>query len=261
MSRRPEPCPSCGSAGVPIAYGYPGDDMMTAAERGEIALGGCVVSANDPRLGCNDCGRTWGHPRVELTEQFERALAFATTMHNGQVRKETQIPYVSHLLGASSLVLENGGDETEAIAALLHDVIEDCGGLGAEEQIVEAFGQSVARIVRACSDTDVLPKPPWRERKEHHLATLRHAPKSVLLVTAGDKLHNLRSILADARLIGPSVFERFNAGRDGTLWYYGEIVALLVAGPLNGMSIVVELRAALDELLRLVDEPAEGIQV
>ena len=249
--KMPGACPSCGSTQTArIGYGYPSDEMIAAAERGEVAIGGCIVSDNDPKYSCRECYRAWGQPRVELTSRFERALVLAAQLHRDQVRKDTLIPYVSHLLGAASLVLEASGGEDEAIAALLHDAIEDQGGLVAHMQIAQEFGDSVAVIVAACSDSEVMPKPPWRERKEHHLAALKTAPYSVLLVTAADKLHNLRSILADVRIAGPAVFARFTAGQEGTLWYYGEIAALLGKSKVKKLSLVAELQATLAELRR-----------
>lgn len=246
-------CPSCGSKHTaPIGYGYPSAGMMDAAERGEIALGGCCVSDNDPKHRCKECGREWGRPRVELTSRFEAAVALAVRLHHDQLRKGTSIPYASHLLGAASLVLENGGDEDDAIAALLHDAVEDCEGPETRDLIARKFGEHVARVVEACSDTDVMPKPPWRVRKEHHLASLQGAPRSVLLVTAADKVHNLRSVAADARVVGDAIFGRFNGGREGTLWYYGQMVELLEASELAGTSIVRELRAAVQDLDRIL---------
>jgi GTP pyrophosphokinase len=160
-----------------------------------------------------------------LTRDFTTLAAaaeLAFRLHAAQRRKGTAIPYISHLMAVSALVLEHGGDEEQAIAALLHDAVEDC---GAEQEavILDAFGPRVAAIVRACTDADVIPKPPWRARKEAYLAHLEEAPAEALLVSACDKLHNARAILADLRAEGPRVFERFNAGQEGTLWYYAAL--------------------------------------
>ena len=155
-----------------------------------------------------------------LGPRFERALLFATRKHAGQHRKGTTVPYVAHLLGVASLVLEAGGDEDLAIAALLHDVVEDCGGSPMLKEIRRRFGERVAHVVDGCTDTDVDPKPPWRQRKEDYIAHLRTADADTRLVSAADKLHNVRSIVATYREIGDRVWERFHGKRDGTLWYY-----------------------------------------
>jgi len=162
---------------------------------------------------------------------FSRALCFATELHAGQLRKQTEIPYVSHLLGVASLVLESGGNSDEAIAALLHDSIEDCGHIypgGVEAlraRIRDDFGAAVLAIVEGCTDADVDPKPAWRGRKEPNIAHLAGASPSVRLVSCSDKLHNARAIVADLRLMGNALFERFTAGQSGTLWYYGSLAA------------------------------------
>jgi len=156
----------------------------------------------------------------KLGPRFERALIFATRKHSGQTRKGTAVPYVAHLLIVAGLVLEAGGDEDLAIAALLHDVVEDCGGAPMLRQIRGRFGERVAHIVDGCTDTDLNLKPPWRQRKEDYLKRLRTADADVRLVSAADKLHNARSVLADYREIGEAVWERFQGKRDGTLWYY-----------------------------------------
>jgi (p)ppGpp synthase/HD superfamily hydrolase len=239
-------------------YGYPGAELADAESRGDIMLGGCLVSDNDAQAACRDCGRRWDRPRPDLTQRFEAALALANRLHREQTRKSTTIPYVSHLLGVASLVLDNGGDEDEAIAALLHDAVEDQGGPDTLELVRTEFGDAVAVVVAGCSDTDQVPKPPWRARKEHHLAALRTAPRSVLLVKAADKLHNLRAILADARVIGAAVFDRFNASREETLWYYHEAAAVLDASLLAGTSIVLAFHAALAELDDLLRRQASG---
>jgi len=155
-----------------------------------------------------------------LGARFERALLFATRKHAGQHRKGTTVPYVAHLLSVAGLVLEAGGDEDLAIAALLHDVVEDCGGAPMLREIRRRFGKRVADVVDGCTDTDLDPKPPWRQRKEDYLKHLRTADADTRLVSAADKLHNVRSIVAAYREIGDRVWERFHGKRDGTLWYY-----------------------------------------
>jgi (p)ppGpp synthase/HD superfamily hydrolase len=159
-----------------------------------------------------------------LGPRFERALLFATRKHARQTRKGTAIPYIPHLLSVAGLVLEAGGDEDLAIAALLHDVVEDCGGAPMLGEIRRRFGQHVAHLVDGCTDTDLDPKPPWRQRKEDYLKHLQTADADVRLVSAADKLHNARSVLADYREFGESVWERFQGKRDGTLWYYRSLV-------------------------------------
>jgi (p)ppGpp synthase/HD superfamily hydrolase len=149
-----------------------------------------------------------------------QAFLFAAEKHAKQTRKASTIPYIAHLMGVASLVLEAGGDEDLAIAALLHDVVEDCGGAPMLKEVQRRFGKRVAKVVDGCTDTDTYPKPPWRERKEYYLRHLRKADEDTRLVSAADKLNNVRSILADHREIGDSVWDRFNGGRDGTLWYY-----------------------------------------
>lgn len=155
-----------------------------------------------------------------LTHKFSEALIFATELHKNQYRKGTNIPYISHLFAVTALVLEHSGTEEEAIAALLHDAIEDQGGPKVRGQIRDKFGKTVVAIVDGCSDTDITPKPPWRQRKESHIARLRTASDSVRLVYAADKLHNAKSILSDYRRMGDALWSRFNGGKDGTLWYY-----------------------------------------
>jgi GTP pyrophosphokinase len=184
-----------------------------------------------------------------LGERFDQALVYAARLHRGQVRKQTDVPYVSHLLGVASLALEHGADEDEAIAALLHDAVEDQGGASTLAEIGDRFGEHVADIVAACSDSVGEPKPPWRERKEAYVARLRTASRSARLVSASDKLHNARSILTDYRREGARVWSRFTAGRDGVLWYYRALVdALRPAGP---SALVEDLDRVVAELERL----------
>ncbi len=154
-----------------------------------------------------------------LGARFEQALQFAATTHRTQLRKGTSIPYVGHLLGVCSLVIEDGGSEDEAIVALLHDAVEDHGGRRMLEDISRRFGDRVATIVDACSDTLESPKPPWQARKEAYLAHLEHQPHAVLRVSLADKLFNARAILCDYLVVGDALWDRFKTGRDGRLWY------------------------------------------
>ena len=159
-----------------------------------------------------------------LSQRFEDALVYAARLHAKQIRKGTTIPYVSHLLSVASIVLEHGGNEVETIAALLHDAIEDQGGTDTREEIRRRFGDAVVSIVDGCTDAEVIPKPPWKERKEQYIARLSHASPSILLVSAADKLHNARAILGDYRALGENLWDRFNGGKEGTLWYYKSLV-------------------------------------
>lgn len=191
------------------------------------------------------------HP---LGPRFEEALGYAIEHHRGQRRKGTAIPYAAHLLAVASLVLEMESSEDEAIAALLHDVIEDGGGGVAEIEIRERFGDDVARIVRANSDALVRPKPPWRQRKEDYVAAIADKAPDELRVSIADKLHNARSILSDYRRHGEDLWRRFAGGRQGTLWYYRALLGAFEMrrhelGP-GGGSALDELRAVLAELDR-----------
>jgi (p)ppGpp synthase/HD superfamily hydrolase len=159
-----------------------------------------------------------------LTGRFIQALGYAARLHSRQVRKGKNRPYVGHLLGVASIVIEHGGDEDAVIAALLHDAVEDQGGLPRLREIRHKFGARVARIVEGCTDSHETPKPPWRERKLRYIARVRHESPEVRLVSAADKLSNAREILADHRLEGDAVFERFQGRKDGTLWYYRALV-------------------------------------
>jgi (p)ppGpp synthase/HD superfamily hydrolase len=160
-----------------------------------------------------------------LTTRFEEALIYATRLHSSQLRKGTNTPYVSHLLSVAALVLEDGGDEEQAIAALLHDAIEDCGGDKTRQEIQQKFGERIARIVEGCTDSDVIPKPPWRERKEKYIQHFRTASTEVHRVSLADKLHNARSILSDWYRVGEAIWSRFKGGKQGTIWYYQTLIA------------------------------------
>jgi (p)ppGpp synthase/HD superfamily hydrolase len=162
---------------------------------------------------------------MKLSRQFEKALVYATRAHGDQTRKKTGIPYIAHILGVSAIAMEYGANETEAIAALLHDAVEDCGGERRLRDIEKKFGKAVAKIVDGCTDTYETPKPPWRERKEAYLARLKNSNSATRLVSASDKLHNTRAILAELRRHGLEVFGRFSGKKDGTLWYYRALVA------------------------------------
>lgn len=172
-----------------------------------------------------------------LSERFTTALTYATQLHANQVRKGSGVPYVAHLLGVASIALEYGANEDEAIAALLHDAIEDQGGATTREEIRRRFGDNVTAIVNGCTDADTTPKPPWRQRKEAYIAHLSTASPSVLLVSLADKLYNAQSILKDYRVLGESLWERFQGRKEGTLWYYR---ALVDAFRKTGITVIIE---------------------
>jgi (p)ppGpp synthase/HD superfamily hydrolase len=187
---------------------------------------------------------------MKLSERFTDALVFATELHANQTRKGGGIPYIAHLMGVASIALEYGANEDEAIAALLHDAIEDQGGAATREEIRRRFGNTVTEIVDGCTDADTTPKPPWRQRKEAYIARLPKESASVHLVSAADKLHNARSVLGDYRLIGDAVWERFQGGKTGTLWYYRAVVEALAAT--GSTPLVDELERVVSELEGLV---------
>ncbi len=155
-----------------------------------------------------------------LGPHFADALQFAAQVHAHQTRKGKNTPYIAHLLAVAALVIEHGGDEDTAIAALLHDAVEDQGGQPMLKRIRARFGDKVAGIVAECTDADVVPKPPWRERKIAYVAAIPHKSPEGLLVSLADKVHNAQEILEDYRQLGEALWERFNGGREGTLWYY-----------------------------------------
>jgi (p)ppGpp synthase/HD superfamily hydrolase len=159
-----------------------------------------------------------------LTPRFDAALVFASDLHRMQFRKTTKTPYVSHLLGVAAIVLENGGSEDEAIAALLHDAVEDQGGAATRAEILNRFGSCVAEIVDGCTEDRTNPALTRQQRKQVHLESIRKASPSVALVYAADKLHNARTVLAGHRALGETVWQRFGAGREGTIWYYSSAV-------------------------------------
>ena len=189
-------------------------------------------------------------PPSERWQRLADAIAHALDIHASQQRKGAGTPYIGHLLAVASLVIEAGGDEEQAMAGVLHDAIEDVGA-EQEAEIARRFGPRVARIVRACTDADSFPKPPWRERKEAYLRHLRETESDVLIVSCADKLHNARAIVTDLRTHGTGMFARFNTGRDGTLWYYAalaEVFAEMMPGPISrDLSLAVSEMHALAE--------------
>ncbi len=182
------------------------------------------------------------------SHRFLLALDAAATMHAAQRRKGSGVPYISHLLGTCAIAMEYGADEDEAIAALLHDAIEDVRPTEQARQAVAYFGERVFAIVEGCTDSDTHPKKPWRERKERYIAHLAAADASVLLVAGADKLHNARSLLIDLRRIGDKVWSRFNAGREESLWFYRSVVAAMRGNPAHNAALVDELERTVAEI-------------
>jgi (p)ppGpp synthase/HD superfamily hydrolase len=183
----------------------------------------------------------------KLTSRFEQALIYATQLHAKQVRKCSDIPYISHLLSVAALILEDGGDEEEAIAGLLHDAVEDRGGIKTREAILRQFGERVVSIVDGCTEPYLEPKPPWRDRKLQYIEQMRHASPSVLRVSMADKLHNARSILVDWHREGDTVWDKFNGGKEGTLWFYRSLLEIYEKA--TNSFLMEELKLILDLLV------------
>jgi (p)ppGpp synthase/HD superfamily hydrolase len=192
-----------------------------------------------------------------LSARFDEALRYAAIVHAGQTRKGGGAPYLAHLLGVASLALEYGADEDEAIAALLHDAVEDAGGVGRLEDIRLRFGERVAEIVWGCTDADTVAKAPWRERKESYLARVPGLCAGTRVVSACDKLHNTRAYLRAYRLSGEAIWARFQGGREGTLWYLRAITSALQQH--GGSPVVEELDRAVTELELLVGVASANI--
>ena len=189
-----------------------------------------------------------------LSKRFDAAVSYARVVHAHDVRKVTQVPYVAHVLGVASLVLEHGGDEDQAIAALLHDTAEDHGGQARLDDVADRFGERVAAIVAACSDSlepEGRPKAPWWPRKVAYLVAVEHEPEDALVVTAADKVHNVRALVGDHRRHGTSLWTRFNpdAGRAGQLWYHRRLHGALARRTPQG----ADHRPLVDELGRAVE--------
>ncbi|MGB8494044.1 MAG: HD domain-containing protein [Candidatus Acidiferrum sp.] len=180
-----------------------------------------------------------------LSQNFTSALAYAARLHGRQIRKRTERPYIGHLLGVASIVIEYGGDEEMAIAALLHDAVEDQGGLPRLREIRRKFGKRVAEIVDGCTDAYSEPKPPWLERKRAYIARVGEESADVRLVSAADKLSNARETLNDLRVHGEGMFERFTGKKEGTLWYYRALITAFRGAGNNPL---------IDELDRVVSE-------
>lgn len=192
---------------------------------------------------------------TKLTKRFTDALGYASTAHADQPRKGSDIPYLSHLLAVAAIALEHGATEEEAIAALLHDVVEDQGGRPRLDDVRKRFGDGVAGIVEGCTDAYVTPKPEWRQRKESYISHIAQATPSVRLVSAADKLHNARSILADYRKHGEALWGRFKGGKDGTLWNYRALVnAFRRAGSNDLVEELDRVVAGVEQLVKSREE-------
>jgi (p)ppGpp synthase/HD superfamily hydrolase len=185
---------------------------------------------------------------MQMTSRFEDALIYAARLHSQQMRKGGAVPYISHLLGVASIVLEYGGNEDETIAALLHDAVEDQGGLPRLEEIRSRFGDTVAEIVAGCTDSFTHKQSPWKERKDQYLAHLPSSSMSVRLVSCADKLQNGRAILRDLRREGDAIWSRFRGGKEGTSWYYHSLSDIFCSlGP-------VEMADELKRVVKEIDE-------
>ncbi len=189
-------------------------------------------------------------------QRLGRAAQTAARLHAAQVRKDTEIPYVSHLFGTCAIALEYGANEDQAIAALLHDVIEDVEPAAVARAEVASFGAEVLRIVEACTDSDVHPKSPWRERKERYIEHLAGEDGAVLLVSTSDKLHNAWAIVGDLHQFGPAVWDRFNAGSD-QLWYYRALVTAFRSNAAHVPALIDALDRIVTEMERLSGGPTE----
>jgi (p)ppGpp synthase/HD superfamily hydrolase len=197
-----------------------------------------------------------------LTWRFDTALQFASGLHHQQSRKGGHIPYIAHLMSVCALVLEAGGNEDQAIAALLHDAVEDRGGRSTLETIRQMFGDRVANTVESCSDsmaTNPDKKLPWRERKVKYLEHLRTASGDALLVSAADKLHNARAILSDYRELGEGLWSRFKAAKEDQLWFYDAMVETLRQTS-TPKTLVDELGRVVRELNTVVEERSQSVK-
>jgi (p)ppGpp synthase/HD superfamily hydrolase len=188
-----------------------------------------------------------------LSQRFVQALTYTFHLHQHQFRKGSSVPYFSHLMSVSALVLEDGGDEDAAIAALLHDAIEDQGGNAIRNEIQQRFGDRVLQMVEACTESDETPKPSWKQRKLRAIAQLHHAEPATQRVIIADKLHNLRCIWADWQRCGDRVWARFNASPSDILWFYRACVEAV--GDRFSSPMLAELRALLAECLAKLEPP------
>lgn len=188
---------------------------------------------------------------ASLGPRFEEAFAYAARAHAGQTKKGSGAPYIAHLMGVTAIVLEDGGDEEEAIAALLHDAVEDQGGHDRLSDIRRRFGDRVARIVESCTDSFTVPKRPWMDRKREYVEHARHLATDALRVSAADKVYNVRAILHDFGVLGDRLWSRFNAPPDQILWYYRSLVSSFRQS--GGGALVDELEILVRDLAKIVE--------
>ena len=187
-----------------------------------------------------------------MSERFVGAVEFANELHGDQIRKGTTVPYISHLLIVSGIVLQHGGSEDEAIGALLHDTVEDCGGKPVMDRIHKRFGDKIVDLVDGCSEKDIQPKPPWLERKKSYIENIKSSTPSVRLITCADKIHNASSIILEYRKVGEKVWDRFKGNKTETLWFYSSFI--------EAMQAAGENRPILNELILVVNELEELIE-
>ncbi|MBD3398551.1 HD domain-containing protein [Candidatus Micrarchaeota archaeon] len=185
---------------------------------------------------------------MKLSSKFQEAITYAIELHAQQTRKGTDVPYIAHLMSVCALVLENGGAEEEAIAALLHDAIEDHADKNSHQYILSNFGDRVLHIVEGCTEKQRIPKPPWKERKVAYIEQITNASKSVLLVAMADKLHNARCILIDYEEVGEKIWDRFNGGKDGSLWYYRTLADNFLKAEEGPKLLAIEFDKVIKEL-------------
>jgi hypothetical protein len=193
-----------------------------------------------------------------LTTRFDEAVAYALAAHDSQRRKGTEVPYAAHLLGVASLILEAGGTEAEAIAGLLHDVVEDQGGADRLADVRARFGDAIADVVLECSAEDKTDDPGWRVRKKRYLTAIESISDSALVVSLADKVYNARSIVEDVRLHGPDTWERFGADEpkdQSILWYYRSLVVAYEGRSEAPRRLTGELNRIVNELALLVGRP------
>ncbi len=190
-------------------------------------------------------------------QEIARAVELAATLHAEQKRKLTGAPYLGHLLRVAGLVLEFGGGQEEVVAALLHDAVEDQGGMETYHRIREQFGPGVADLVLQLSDSTGSPKPPWEERKKRFLDSLRMASLPVQRIVLCDKIDNLRQLLSAYDRWGETVWQKFRGGRDGTLWYHREILRIVEGGTHRStlQAGLVEYRELVEKLELLASSP------
>jgi len=191
---------------------------------------------------------------MELNGKFEQALLLASDLHQNQIRKGSSIPYLSHLLGVTSIALRFGASEDEAIAALLHDAVEDQGGAPTLKKIEDQFGNTVARIVMGCSDSNQTPKPPWHQRKQTYLNHLMSAEESIVFISAADKLYNAQDCIYTHHEIQEQLWNLFSAPKEDTKWYYRSLAEIYQSRKMDCPRIAPllnEVISTIEELLML----------